>query len=220
MAAPSVLQSHASSLCTDKCKLLLSTTSQLPNPIRSGCSKPRGQLGRALCNKEVAKLIPCNSEGGKNQAVLIFLLSAVLQLWQFLMWMFVGVTWGRWRAALSASQPAWGPANQDAYTISLTQSALPSSLYSLSGWWVKQPLLFCRTEIGAERQALISGATKGTEQLNLDRGFSWCPCSWKTHHCPQGWQGTYCMGWDPPGTSSGSPSSCQGSLGWEGSEWC
>lgn len=94
MAAPSVLQSHASSLCTDKCKLLLSTTSQLPSPIRSSCSKPRGQLGCALCNKEVAKLIPWNSEGGKNQAMLIFLLPAVLHLCQFLTWMFVGMTWG------------------------------------------------------------------------------------------------------------------------------
>lgn len=211
MAAPSVLQSHVSSLCTDKFKLLLSTTSQLPSPICRGCGKPRGQLGHAPCNKEVAKLIPWNSEGGKSQATLIFLLSAVLQLWQFLTWMFVGMTWGRWRAALSASQPAWGPANQDVYAISLTQSALPSSLYSLPGWWVKQPWPFCRTEIGAEMQALTPGATEDTEQLNLDRGFSWCPCSWKTHHCPRGWQGTSCMGWEPPGTGNGSPSSCQGS---------
>lgn len=74
---------------------------------------------------------------------------------------------------------------------------------------------FCRAEIGAERQALTPGATKGTEQLNLDKGFSWCPCSWRTHHCPQGWQEKADTGWEPPGTGSGSPSSCQGSP-WDG----
>lgn len=122
---------------------------------------------------------------------------------------------GKWQAALSTLQPARVPSNQDTYTISFTQSALPSRLYSLPDQWLKHHLPFCRTEIRAERQALTSEAIKGTEQLNLNKGFSQCPCPWRTHHYPKWWQGRSCMICKPPGTGNDSPSSCQGSL-WDG----
>lgn len=51
MAAPSVLQSHASTLCSDKRKLLLPPASQL---LR-GYDNPGGQPKHALCDKESGK---------------------------------------------------------------------------------------------------------------------------------------------------------------------
>lgn len=94
----------------------------------------------------------------------------------------------RWLAAPSASNPAWahGSAKRDARRIYILQSALPSHLHNPPVKWAKPRSPLCGTEPGAERQALMPGATKEKELLSPDVS-SCCPCHWR--RCPPGLAG-------------------------------